>query len=361
MLDDTADVISGDDYFDATDEVAPEANGDTTSPIGDIDSEADAVVGDDVTDDAADDYDEDASDEQDADPVGEHDADDDGETGEDEWLPGFEGRFRPGEEGKALASYKELESEFSRRQNEFQQQLERERELAFEQAARLMEQKQAQGTQGVLQQLQERQQLTQLAIVDPGTAFKAALAGGNEETINAVIQAVSTGDLELDIPGDYATAMQMQGVVSELKNQSQVQTLQQELQKMRAQTAIDNATTQFKSQYGQALEHPDLAEAFQQSVEDNWGSIQNVTDPAEVTYLLERSLQQAVGKVALTQGYSTPSGQTTQQQVTQRPPKRRPHTETGAVTRSQPQVEKTESEEYADDIMAAARHLKPRI
>lgn len=358
MQDDNVEVISGSDYF-ATDDAGsfePEANGDTTSPIGDIDSES--VV--DQTDDSVDDHDEDATDESvdetdDLDPQNDADTDD----AEDEWLPGFEGRFRPGEEGKALASYKELESEFSRRQNEFQQQLERERELAFEQAAKLMQQQQAQGTQGVLQQLQERQQLTQLAIVDPGTAFKAALAGGNEETINAVIQAVSTGDLELGIEGDYSAAMQMQGVVSELKNQSQVQSLQHELQQMRAQTAIENATTQFKSQYGQALEHPDLAEAFQRSIEANWNTMQNVTDPAEVTYLLERSLQQAVGQVALTQGYTAPSGQTTTQQAQQRPAKRRPHTETGAVTRSAPPAEKTESEEYASEILAAARHLKP--
>lgn len=351
---DDLDVVSGDDYFnDEVEVVEPEANGDAT-PVGDVDSEA---VDTDLDTDALEPGDDTGDDE--------HDGDEDAVTPGDEvaeWLPGFEGRFRPGEEDKALESYRNLESEYSRRQNEFQQQIAAEREAAFKQAAELLKQQQPQ--QSVVQKLQERQQLISLAYNDPGTAFRAALEGGDDDTIDAVIQAVAAGDPELGIDGDYSSALRMHGVVTQMQQQQQQQSLAQQVQELRAQAVIQPAATSFKDRYAGVLENEDVATAFQRAVEGNWGQLSDMSDPAQVTQVLERSLQEAIGHVALTQHFVAPTEQDAptgqpQQQVSQRPAKRRPHVEGAAATRP-PSSDKADSgDEYGDDILAAAREIRP--
>lgn len=354
MQDDTT-VVDGDDYFDAalngeTIVVEPESNGDAT-PVGDVDSEA-----------TVDDHGEDALEVGDAEPADDDEEDpvDDDEP-VDEWLPGFEGRFRPGDEAKIVESYRNLESEFSRRQNEFRDQLVAEREAAFEQAKQLVQAQQPQ--RSVVQELQERQQLLALAYQDPGTAFRAALQTGNDDTIDAVIQAVSQGDPELGLEGDGATALQMQGVVTQLRQQQSQAALARQVQELRAQAVIQPAAENFKHRYSDLLENESVAEAFQQTLTTNWPALTDSTDVEQINAVLERSLQQAVGHVAMNQGITAPEAQVGEPQeapVQQRPAKRRPHTigETGTARKPQRQ-EASPEEAYADEIFAAAREIRP--
>lgn len=356
MLDDTT-VVDGDDYFEQAEEaVEPEANGDAT-PVGDVDSEAVDLEGDEpavVEDEAV----EDEYEPQD----GEYADDALDPEANDEWLPGFEGRFRPGEEAKALEAYRNLESEFSRRQNEFREQLEREREAAFEQAAKLMQAQQPQ--RSVVQKIQEQQQLVALSYSNPGEAFRAALETGDDATIDAVIQAVATGDPELGIEGDYASSLQMQGVVHQMRSQLQQQTLAQQVQELKAQAVIQPAAESFRSKYADLLADEQIADVFRATVEANWNTLTDAADINQVNQVLERSLQQAVGHVALTHQQfvapdypqqATPTGE-----PQQRPAKRRPPVTGAAATRSAaPAEKKNEAEEYGDDILAAARQLRP--
>lgn len=352
MIDDP--VVDGDDYFDGPGEdagaVEPEANGDAT-PVGDIDSEADAIDDDEPADEGeGGEDDEPAEGEPEPEPV-------------DEWLPGFEGRFRPGEEAKALEAYRSLEGEYSRRQNEFREQLEAERQAAFEQALQLAQAQQPQ--QSVVQRLQEQQQLTALALTNPGAAFKAALQTGDDSTIDAVIQAVASGDPDLGIDGDYSSALQMQGVVTQLQQQQREQHLSQQLQELRVQQALAPTAESFKHRYADVLQNEQVAGAFQDALATNWGLIGDAADSAQVNDALERSLAQALGQVALTHGFSAPEqaaqgGEPQAAQVQQRPAKRRPHVEGASATRAaEPRERKSESEQYADELLAAARHLKP--
>ncbi len=365
MQDDNEVVVDGDSYFDELGEAGgsypePESNGDAT-PVGDVDSHASELeIGDEATDTPEDDYDaaeaptgaaESASDEDDTD-----------DTNEAEWLPGFEGRFRPGDEAKALESYRNLESEYSRRQNEHRAEIEAASERAFERAAQLLQAQKPQ--QSVVQQLQEQQQLTALAYTNPGMAFKAALQTGDDATIDAVIQAVSAGDPELGIDGDASVAMQMQGVVMQLQQRKRDEERSRELAELRAEVVLKPTAASFKEQYAELLSNEDIASAFQQTLAANWDRLGDTTDQAAVEAVLETSLQQAVGHVAINQGLTAPSvaapvGEPQQQQMQQRPAKRRPHTEGAGPTRATPKQQPTETDDYGDELLAAARVLKP--
>lgn len=358
MQDDAA-IVDGDDYFGEEDAptgdgLAVEANGDAT-PVGDVDSEADLEVGD--TDLASDDSDAAEERGDTAEGIDEDDA------VEDEWLPGFEGRFRVGEESKAFAAYQQLEKEFSGRkalEEQYEKRIEEERRAAFEQAATLLQQ--AQPQRSVIQQLQEQQQLQAMALTNPGGAFQAALQTGDEQAINAVIQTVAVGDLDLGIEGDAHSAMQMMAVAQQMQSQNREQQLEQRVVQMESQQAMARAGESFRARNESLLSQPEVAEAFARKVEENWGLLQNHSDAEGITKLLDASLDQALGQLARNQYSAAPqteqatSGEPLQ---AQRPAKRRPHVE-GAGAQRAPRVEKqSESDDYADEIFAAAREIKP--
>lgn len=361
MLDDV-EIVDGDAYFGEEDTpigegLAVEANGDAT-PVGDVDSDADLEVGD--TDLASDDSD--AADERGATPEGDLDEDVAGEV-VDEWLPGFEGRFRVGEESKAFEAYQQLEKEFSGRkelEQQYEKRIEEERRAAFEQAATLLQQ--AQPQRSVIQQLQEQQQLQAMALTNPGGAFQAALQTGDEQAVNAVISTVARGDLDLGIEPDADSAMQMMQVAQQMQSQNREQQLEQRVVQMESQQAMARAGESFRTRNEELLSQPDVAEAFARKVEANWGLLQSHSDADGISQLLDASLDQALGQLAREKYSAAPqteqatSGEPLQPQ---RPAKRRPHVE-GAGSQRAPRVEKqSESDDYADEIFAAARQLKP--
>ena len=360
-MQDDVEVIDGAGYFDDVNEdveaVEPEANGDAT-PIGDVDSEAEAEVGD--TDTASDDSDAAEGDGGTAEAV----SDDGGADAE--WIPGFEGRFRAGQEADALAAYQQLEKEFSGRkelERQFEERLERERQAAFEQARQLVEQ--AQPQRSVLQQLQERQQLQALSLTDPYGAFNAALQTGDQQAVQAVVQAVAQGNPELGIEGDPYIAAELMSAASGVQTQTREQELVSRLEQMEAQQAMTRAGDAFKSANAHLLEQQDVAQAFAAKVQANWGLLQNHNDAEAIKQLLDNSLDQALGQLAREKYSTAPqteqatSGEPTVQTDARRPAKRRPHVEGAGSQRAPRQEKPTEEESIAGDILAAARELKP--
>ena len=204
---DTDTTVSGDDYFSD----APESNGDVTSPVGDIDSysDQDVTASESVEEVEGDDY---PSDELEASEDSAALVSEDAEP-DSEWLPGFEGRFKPGDEAKALASYQELEKAYSKKDQEFREQLAAEREAAFRQAKELLTQEKAAPSWQELEQ--QRGQLMGLAMQDPDQALEYAIQTGDEKNINAVINIVANGDPSLGLDGNPAHALAMQRVVAE--------------------------------------------------------------------------------------------------------------------------------------------------
>lgn len=362
MQNDT-DVISGDDYFDDLG-AEPESNGDVTSPVGDIDSEAESLDLGDETDEEVGTPSEDVEDaETDRDDAQDEHPDPDPE--DEAWLPGFEGRFKQGEEEKALAAYREMEQFHSRTVNEMREQIAAERDAAFKQAAEMLKAQQPQTS--VLQQIQERQQIAALAAANPGEAFQAAMQTGDDATIDAVIKAVAEGDPMLGIEGSPGDALRMQQVVLQMRQQAAIEEQNRTLNEYRAKATVDAVTSTFKNQYQHVLDNEDLAAEFARVLQTDYDTLGDPTDPAQVQGFLERSLRAAVGAVAFQNGFGQQQTEPTtpvapiQQQVERRAAKRRAHTETGNTPRASVKTEKTEEEQYADDLLAAARHIKPVI
>lgn len=355
-LDTTGNEVSGEDYF-STD---PVGNGDTTGPVGDIDSEATAPEPVAEESPVEDEYpSEDVEDAQESlEPAAE--ADEDDEAGIDDWLPGFEGRFRVGEEDKALASYSHLEKEYSRKDQEFRELLAAEREAAFEQAKKLLAvEKQEPSWQ---EREQQRGQLIGLAMQDPTTAFQYALDSGDEASIDAVIKTVAQGDPELGIEGNPGQAMEMQRLVHAAQTQAAVAAQNARFEEMQARLHADEAKTRFEREYGEALTIPELAQELHTVAEAARDAGQFDTSSPEAIYgFMEDCLTKAYGRLAMKgalPGTQTPQATQPSQQTTDpRAAKRAARLESGRPTRATRQQEPTPAEDYASDLLGIAKEV----
>lgn len=359
-------MIDGDEYFaEETPEV--EGNGDAV-PTGDIDSEVtEEPVGDDL--------DEGEGDTPAEDEEGESDPED--AADEDEWL--IEGRFKKDDVEKLAESYRELESFASRRENELREQMREEREAAFEQARKLIEsqQQQVDPIQQGLQARQREEQLAQLALSDPNTAWQIAEQSGDPRLAQRVITSIHEGAEDVGVPGDPVTAQALSQRLGAVQAQSEIQQMRQELQQMRADSAIRTAYTEFEQQNADLISEDSpvrqyVAEYLQEEIKaDQEAAMRGVPsrysldNPESVQRVLNQALEVAVGRAyreyaaSQARGTSESSDPVEAAQPSPGEAKKKARLESGTPRRGSRGEVKDAGASYADELLEYAKQDAP--